>query len=187
MSRGFKRVITAICAAVLVATIFAMLPHRKRATRLERYLCDQCAMQREVISKWWLGVPVGSSDTTTLNSLSREISVGSDAKCQHKWVRIYFDHHGTRVMGHGGVTSRFAIHYLTEDKEGAAGLMEYCRATDHSPEMVWHTLFEHLANVPDGESSAFETWLFEGNARGSHALASWLQDNYESLSTNTNL
>jgi hypothetical protein len=143
-------------------------------------------MQREVFSKWWLGIPVGGIDKTIVTSLSQEMAGAKNAICEHEWLRIYFDSHGASIMGQGGVSSRFAIHYLTEDDEGAAGIVEFARATDRAPEDVWRALFRHLANVPRGESSDFERWLFEGNAIDSGALVSWLLGNYESLQTTTN-
>jgi hypothetical protein len=183
MSRGFKMAVALIGASVLLVAVIAMLPQRKRSARLDRYLCDRCAMQREVISKWWLGIPVRGSDKIVATSLSREMAAGENARCEHTWIRIYFDHHGTQVMGHGGVNSRFAIQFLTDDDTGAAGLVKYSRATDRRPEIVWHTLFHHLAEFPRGETTGFETWLFEGNVGDSGAIAAWLRENYDSLQT----
>lgn len=187
MSRGFKIALAVIGASVVLAAVIpVMLTHRTRSSRLDRYLCDRCAMERTVLSKWRFGIPVRGSDRIIATSLSRQMAAGETAKCEHTWVIVYFDHHGTHVMGHGGVNSRLAIHYLTKDDMGAAGLVQYARQTGNRPDVVWHTLFHHLAEFPGGESTDFETWLFEGNAGDSERIAAWLRDNYESIQNDRN-
>jgi hypothetical protein len=114
------------------------------------------------------------------------MGAGETAKCEHTWMRVYFDHHGTRVMGHGGVNSRFAIEFLAEDDIGAAGLVKYARETDYRPDVVWHTLFHHLAEFPRGESADFETWLFEGSVGDPEQIAAWLRENYEFIQIDRN-
>ena len=187
MSRGFKISLAVIGASILLAVVIpAVVPHRTRSARLDEYLCDRCAMRRETISKWWLGIPVRGSDKIVATSLSRRMAAGKNAKCEHTWVRVYFDYHGTRMKGHGGVNSRLAIHFLVEDDIGAAGLVQYCRETDRRPEIVWHTLFHHLAEFPRGETSDLESWLFEGKVGDPGAIAAWLRNSCESLQTNRN-
>jgi hypothetical protein len=181
ISLGFLSVL-----ALTLIFIFATDAFGRRSDRLDQYLCERCAMKREVISKRRFGVPVGGSDRVASTRLSREMGSGTRFKCDHAWILTFYDFHLPGVSGHGGVNSQFALHFLTESDEGAAGIVSFSRSADRPASAVWQTLFRHLANFPRGETSPLENWVFDGNIGETNALEGWFRENYDSLQVITN-
>jgi hypothetical protein len=173
--------LAASLVVVLVAVALVIGTRRVRSSRLDSYLCEHCASQRHVVSRWWLGIPLAGSDTTAGTLLSQKMAEGKITECRHRWVSTYFDFHGTRGMGHGGIKCSFAVRYLTQDENGAAGLMKFALATDRPPRAVWSTLFGHLARMPRGEPCDFDEWVFEGNVGDSDSVVIWLREHFDSL------
>lgn len=184
MSKGFKVTLVAIAAvvAVVIASIswHAMFPCRSTSSVFERYLCLQCAAKRDTVSRRFLGIPYDGSDKVTTTLLSRCMAGTTGSKCRHNWIRTYFDFHGPKESGHGGIGSRSLLSLLTDQQHCAAGIIKFANSAGLLPQEVWSTLFRYVANNKLGQPSMLDDAICSGRIFD-QPFDDWLKENYLKL------